>query len=108
MVLKLKLWNEQGGVCPYSGRKIDIFDLVKHPDMFEVDHIIPLSVSLVDSRINKTLVYKVENQEKGVNTPYMYLSKITRDWGWDEYKDFIHGLKIEKAKKPTIFYGRYN
>ena len=104
LVLKLKLWNEQGGVCPYSGRKIDIFDLVKHPDMFEVDHIIPLSVSLVDSRINKTLVYKVENQEKGVNTPYMYLSKITRDWGWDEYKDFIHGLKIEKAKKANYLF----
>lgn len=104
LALKLKLWNEQGGVCPYSGRKIDIFDLVNHPDMFEVDHIIPLSVSLVDSRINKTLVYKVENQEKGVNTPYMYLSKITRDWGWEEYKNYILGLKIEKAKKANYLF----
>lgn len=104
LVLKLKLWNEQDGRCPYSGRKIDIFDLVNKPDMFEVDHIIPLSISLLDSRINKTLVYKVENQDKGVNTPYMYLSTLTREWGWENYKSFILGLKIDKNKKNNYLF----
>ena len=104
LVLKLKLWNEQDGRCPYSGRKIDIFDLIYKPDMFEVDHIIPLSISLLDSRINKTLVYKVENQDKGVNTPYMYLSTLTREWGWENYKSFILGLKIDKKKKNNYLF----
>lgn len=42
--LKLKLWNEQNGICLYSGKTISIDDLIKNPNGYEVDHIIPLSI----------------------------------------------------------------
>lgn len=95
--LKLKLWNEQNGICPYSGKKIDIEDLLNNPFKFEVDHIIPLSISFDDSRANKVLVYASENQDKKNCTPIMYLSGVNREWGIDEYRDII--LKMYSDKK---------
>lgn len=94
--LKLKLWNEQGGVCLYSGKRIDIEDLIRNQQMFEVDHIIPLSISFDDGRNNKVLVYAIENQDKGQRTPYGYLNFISRAWGWDEYRNKVFELKNQK------------
>lgn len=104
--LKLKLWNEQEGRCPYSGRMIEITDLLNRPELFEVDHIIPRSISFDDSRANKVLVYATENQKKGNMTPYFYLRSVDREWGYDEYKELIRSLSAKKKirkKKASNF-----
>ena len=80
LALKLKLWNEQKGKCIYSGRPIEIEQLLKDQWAFEIDHIIPKSISFDDSRMNKVLVYEGENRDKGNKTPFMYLSKLKREW----------------------------
>lgn len=105
LALKLKLWNEQDGTCPYSGRPIKIDDLLDHPDNFEVDHIIPLSISYDDSRQNKVLVYATENQNKGNRTPFSYLSNVNRDWEFNEFMDFVltHYKGVTKRKKVDNF-----
>lgn len=96
--LKLKLWNEQGGVCPYSGKAIDPRDIIEHPDMFEVDHIIPRSISFDDSRSNKVLVYKDQNQYKGNQTPYHYLTHSPEvHISYEEFKARV--IEREKAKE---------
>lgn len=46
LALKLKLWNEQKGKCIYSGRPIEIEQLLKDQWAFEIDHIIPKSILL--------------------------------------------------------------
>lgn len=84
--LKLKLWNEQDGICLYSGKQIEPKDLIEHPEMFEIDHIIPRSISFDDSRSNKVLVYRTENQKKGNQTPYYYLNHSTGKWSVEQYK----------------------
>lgn len=94
--MKLKLWNEQDGICLYSGRKINPYDLINHPDMFEVDHIIPISISFDDSRSNKVLVYRSENQKKGNNTPYYYLTHSNSVWTFDQYKATVMCLSKKK------------
>lgn len=96
LVMKLKLWNEQDGRCPYSGKKIDIDTILNDRDMLEIDHIIPISISFDDSRSNKVLVYRHENQLKGNQTPYMYLSSVNREWGLQEYITYIKDLKNKK------------
>ncbi len=96
LVLKLKLWNEQGGKCLYSGKKIDIHDLLYNPTLFEIDHIIPKSISFDDSRSNKVLVYSTENQKKGNTTPYIYLNSIKKEWGYNEYMAYVLQLKKDK------------
>lgn len=99
--LKLRLWNEQQAVCPYSGRPIRIDDLLNNPNLFEVDHIIPLSISFDDSRSNKVLVYATENQNKGNRTPFAYLSNVNRDWDIHEFMNYVFNTYkgAVKAKK---------
>lgn len=108
LALKLKLWNEQDGVCVYSGKPISIDDLLHNPNLFEVDHIIPKSISYDDSRTNKVLVYRTENQKKGNQTPYLYLEGIARDWDFDEYMNYVINLKskklISKAKLDKLLF----
>lgn len=89
LVMKLKLWNEQDGVCLYSGKSIAIEDLLNEPQMFEIDHIIPKSISFDDSRSNKVLVYATENQKKGNMTPYMYLHEINREYDFHEFMSMV-------------------
>ncbi|MDO4479339.1 MAG: type II CRISPR RNA-guided endonuclease Cas9 [Lachnospiraceae bacterium] len=86
--LKLKLWNEQDGKCLYSGKDISPRDILVHPEMFEIDHIIPRSISFDDSRSNKVLVYRDENQNKKNETPYFYLMHNTGKWTADQYRAY--------------------
>lgn len=108
LVLKLKLWNEQGGKCLYSGKKINIHDLLYNPSIFEIDHIIPKSISFDDSRSNKILVYGTENQKKGNTIPYIYLRDSKENWGYKEYMDYVYNLRkdnlITKHKMENLLF----
>ncbi|MCI9079084.1 MAG: type II CRISPR RNA-guided endonuclease Cas9 [Lachnospiraceae bacterium] len=108
LVLKLKLWNEQGGKCLYSGRTINIQDLLYNPSLFEIDHIIPKSISFDDSRSNKVLVYGTENQKKSNTTPYNYLRHLNGSWGYKEYFDYVCRLRkdnmINKRKMENLLF----
>ncbi len=86
---KVRLYLEQDGVCIYSGKSINLNDLIENPYIYEIDHIIPLSISLDDSFKNKCLVYREENQEKGQKSPYQYLSKIGK---YDQFKNRVINL----------------
>jgi len=97
LALKLKLWNEQQERCLYSGKVISINDLLDNPNLFEIDHIIPRSISFDNSRSNKVLVYATENQKKGNFTPYMYLSAVNREWNYEKYKAYVLSLKASKS-----------
>ena len=46
---KIRLWYQQGERCLYSGKLISIHDLVHNSNKFEIDHILPLSLSFDDS-----------------------------------------------------------
>ena len=98
--LKLKLWNEQDGKCLYSGKTIEPEDLIKHSELFQIDHIIPRSISFDDSRNNKVLVYGEENQKKGNQTPYYYLIHANNQWSFEQYKALV--MKLSKKKEYGI------
>jgi len=102
LVLRLKLWNEQNGMCLYSGKDIDINDLIDKPRLFEVDHAIPFSISFDDSRNNKVLVYSTENQDKGNKTPYYYLKDLSREADFNQYKARVMSLKYSKKKRENL------
>lgn len=110
MGLKLKLWNEQDGKCLYSGKTIEPEDLIKHSELFQIDHIIPRSISFDDSRNNKVLVYGEENQKKGNQTPYYYLTHANNEWSFDRYKAIVMDLSkkkeygISKKKVQNLLY----
>lgn len=67
---KALLFEECGGICPYTGRGIPFAQLFGPDALFEVEHIIPWSRSLDNSFANKTLCARDANREKHNKTPY--------------------------------------
>ncbi|MCA8947329.1 MAG: type II CRISPR RNA-guided endonuclease Cas9, partial [Planctomycetes bacterium] len=54
-VEKVLLWDECGGICPYTGRPISFADLFS--GRVDIEHIIPFSRYLDDTYLNKTLCW---------------------------------------------------
>lgn len=65
---KLYLYFRQLGRCMYSGKKIDLEDLLcndaKRSVTYDVDHVLPRSYIKDDSLSNKVLVLRAKNAEK--------------------------------------------
>lgn len=103
-IVKFRLWEEQGGMCLYSGDKIDINDLFSSNGGYDVDHILPYSITFDDSYRNKVLVKALENRQKGNRTPYEYFMVGKDEPAWNEYealvkntiKDYKKQLKLLK------------
>ncbi len=71
-LVKWKLYQEQDGICLYSGTHLDASRLFE-PGYVDVDHIIPYSISFDDSYRNKVLVCSSENRQKGNRLPLQYM-----------------------------------
>lgn len=70
-VEKALLWEECGGICPYTGRSINFASIFGQHPQFDVEHIIPFSRIPDDSFQNKTLCYHEENRNvKRNQTPF--------------------------------------
>lgn len=77
---KYLLWEECGGVCPYTGKCITLNALFSSDAPFEVEHIIPRSRSLDNSFNNKTLAALEINRTKGNRTPHEMFSGNPEEW----------------------------
>ncbi len=102
-LLRFRLWEEQGGYCPYSKKPIDIKRL-SEPNYTDIDHIIPYSRCFDDSLNNKVLCLSDENRQKGNKIPYEYLSG---KYNWDEYSVWIRALKLRSAKQNRLLRKTY-
>ncbi len=101
-LLYKEIENQNGIViCPYTGNTIKLTDLFGRDNKFQIEHIIPYSVSLDDSFSNKTLCDSKENQEKGELTPYQFYIKQGIDkWKLVSERAFKL-LPYNKAKRFT-------
>ncbi|MBA2176868.1 type II CRISPR RNA-guided endonuclease Cas9 [Halobacillus locisalis] len=97
---KLRLWHLQDGQCLYSHKAIRLEDLLDNPMHYEVDHIIPRSVSFDDSQKNKVLVLTEENQKKGNRTPFQYLSSGSGTITYQAFKAHVLQLAKSSEKMP--------
>jgi CRISPR-associated endonuclease Csn1 len=87
--LKYLLAEECNWECPYTGKKINMYNLFREPK-FDVEHIIPFSRCQDNSFMNKTLADSEEQRNvKGNKTPW-------EAYGGDEEK--YHRI-IERVKK---------
>jgi CRISPR-associated endonuclease Csn1 len=66
--LRLALWHRQDRLCLYSDQPISAAALAA--DLVEIDHVLPRSRTLDDSRQNLVLVFRTANQEKREHTPW--------------------------------------
>ncbi len=91
-VEKMRLWEEQGHISPYTGKVIPLSDLF-NKGKFDVDHIIPKSRYFDDSFTNKVICETAVNKEKGNRTAMEY---------------FDAGSKIPTVRKKDVFVDEVN
>lgn len=63
LIKKYRLWIEQGCMCIYTGRPINISTLFDGSNMVDIEHTLPRSQSFDDSLENQTLSYAYINRE---------------------------------------------
>lgn len=99
LATKIRLWHQQGEKCLYTGKNIPISDLIHNQYKYEIDHILPLSLSFDDSLANKVLVLATANQEKGQRTPFQALDSMDDAWSYREFKSYVKASKALSNKK---------
>jgi len=95
---KVLLWDECGGICPYTGKSISFASLFGPQPQFDVEHIIPRSRSLDNSFFNKTLCEINENRTRKRNrTPReAYASDPDR---WNEIIQRVKKFQGDAARE---------
>lgn len=96
-LIKLKLWEEQDGVCPYSLKPISIERLFE-PGYTDIDHIIPYSLCFDDTYNNKVLVMSSENRQKSNRIPIQYLEGKRRD----DFRIWVENSHLRFKKKQNL------
>lgn len=104
-IIKYKLWEECGRICPYTGKQISQVDLFINP-VFQVEHILPYSKSLDDSYLNKTLCCVNENRLKGNQTPYEYYHGDKKKF--EEIKQRVNRTAMPYWKKRKFWQEKVN
>ena len=88
-VEKFALWEDLGDpasrVCPYSGKVIALSDLFS-PNT-EVDHILPWSRTLDNSRSNKTVCFTKANRDKAGRSPFEAFGQSPDGYDYQEMLD---------------------
>ena len=96
--LKYRLWKDQGERYAYSGRQIILSELFG--PAVEIDHILPYSLTLDDSYMNKVVCYTEENRDKRNRTPLDAFGKTEEKWNQitQTISRWGNGLKSKRAR----------
>ena len=102
-ITRYRLWKDQNGICLYSGEKIP--ERAMFTREYQIDHIIPYSISFDDRYQNKVLVKAGENWEKGNRLPYEYFGHDkTR---WTAYENRVESFIKSDGKKAHLLKKNY-
>ena len=79
---KLRLWEEQGRVCPYTGRTLSCGMVISNRT--EVDHILPFSRTLDNSMANMVVCVADANRAKGDQSPHEAFGHSPSGYSYDD------------------------
>ena len=100
-IIKFRLWQEQDGICMYSGKRMSIENLFGKNSSCDIDHILPYSQTFDDSYRNKVLVLSSENRQKGNRTPYEYMGQDEERWC--EFVARVSSMVKDGKKRDRFF-----
>ncbi len=92
---KVLLWDEQEHKDIYDNQPINLETLLNSPMLYHIDHIIPYSISLNNSRSNKVLTSSSNNKDKLNQTPYQWLSHQGK---FNEFKTRVERIYGDKKE----------
>ena len=95
-ISKYRLAEEQNWICPYSGNQINP-KRITEKGYVDIDHILPISRSIDDSRNNKVVCMTSENRQKGNLIPYEYFMKTGK--GMEKWGQFLTRTSSYKQAK---------
>ena len=95
LIEKYKLFEQQGGICIYSGKKMELSSVLRGEGV-DVDHIIPQSRLFDDSFQNKVLAFRKENEAKDNETAYDYMKSKSEDF-FRQYIERVDQLFADKV-----------
>ena len=101
--LRYQLWEElssddmNGRLCPFTGQKIGMSDLFSAK--VEVEHLLPFSQTLDDSRANKVVCMRQANRDKGNKAPYEAFGHSPKGYDWKAIERRIQTLSRIKQDK---------
>jgi CRISPR-associated endonuclease Csn1 len=98
----VQLWQQQGEMCPYSGRTIGIKQLLGGSGEIDIDHIYPFSRSADDSLDNKVVCLVTENRRKGDRTPFEWLATADEE----KFEQVLQRTKHYPRGKAKRFYAK--
>ncbi|MDR2824396.1 MAG: hypothetical protein LBB41_04260 [Prevotellaceae bacterium] len=104
-IQKLRLWEEQSCISPYTGKPIPLSKLFSPDRLYDIDHIIPKSRYFDDSMSNKVVCETNVNEEKGNRTAWEYISQQNSQLGildTDQYLQYINKNFFGKKKKNLL------
>ena len=96
-IVKLKLYHEQDGICPYSLEPIK-YDRLFEVGYVDIDHIIPYSACFDDSYNNKVLTFSSENRQKRNRVPLEYLPENKKS----DYRVWVNSNIRNYRKKQNL------
>lgn len=103
-IKKYRLWEElaPGGEglvrrCPYCGKPISASQLLSAD--VEIEHILPYSRTLLDSRDNLTIAHKICNQVKKERTPYEAFGHSPLGFDWETIMELSQKFYPQKRIK---------
>ena len=99
--LKYRLWKDQDERCAYSGRQINLATLFGAD--IEIDHILPYSLTLDDSYMNKVVCYTEENRDKRNRTPLDAFGSNEDKWNQITQAISRWGKKGLKSKRERFY-----
>lgn len=102
-LLRYRLWKEQGGFCPYTGKQIEPARIIATDNSVQVDHILPWSRFGDDSYNNKTLCLASANQSKKGATPFEWFTKEKSPEEWDTFSARIESNKALRGLKKRNY-----
>ena len=101
---RLRLWEDLNPDdpldrrCPYTGEVISCGRLFKEDTDVEIDHILPSSLTLVDSPANLTIAMRYANRAKGNRSPHEAFSNSPtisgHAYNWEEI-----GARVQTMRK---------
>lgn len=91
---RIRLWEEQGKRCIFTGESIGISELLSAA--VEIEHLIPFSKSLDDSLPNKVVCLRQANRDKGNRTPFEAFSSSSGNYDWNEINSRVGELPKSK------------
>ncbi|MEZ5083279.1 MAG: HNH endonuclease domain-containing protein [Bacteroidales bacterium] len=98
-IQKLRLWEEQGCISPYTLKTIPLSKLFSPDRLYDIDHIVPKSRYFDDSLSNKVVCETNINEEKSNRTAWEYISQQNSTLGICSIENYVSYIN-------KIFYGR--